>query len=105
MSYVARPEWEGDKGWTLKGKMRFKANTLKQRQSTWYHWMSFIGSTAGIVVMTIRYDVLKQTSGITIQRYRSFCFFLVANSFSGLLRKEKLNSHSLQTASSSAFDI
>ena len=90
---------------SLKGKMRFKANTLKQRRSTWYHWISFIDSTAGIAVTTITYDVLKQTLGITIQCYRSFCFFLVANSSYGLLRKGKLNSHSLQTASSSAFDI
>jgi len=85
--------------------MRFKVNTLKQRQSTWYCWISFLGGTAGITVMTIHYEVLKQTLGITEQCYRKFCFFLVANGVSGLLRKGKLNSHSLQTAPSSAFDI
>lgn len=37
--------------YSLKGKMRFKVNTLKQRQSTRYHWISFIGSTADIAVM------------------------------------------------------
>lgn len=87
----------------LKHKMKFKVNTSKQGQSPWYQWIPESG--AGVAVMPTRYGDLKTTLSITIQCYRSFCFCLVANGFSGLLRKGKLNSHSLQMASLSVFDI